>query len=315
MSGPHRRRGAPDGASLVHARRVVGEHLEATPCQQVELDGVTFWLKLENEQPTGSFKVRGALAALSIDSDPVVACSAGNHGLGVAFAAEQLGIQACIVIPVTASTVKVTKLEAFGTELIRHGVDYDEAEEFALELSTKRGWRFVSPYNDPDVIAGQATLLHEFLDQVPSLDEVVVAVGGGGLLSGSLLSSRQGTCQVVGAQVATNAAFAHLLSGGRLDKAVLEPTVADGVAGGLEEDSITLDLVKEFAPPIDLIEEAEIRSTMRSLFDQLGLKVEGSAALAVAAAQKRAVAGAKVGAVVSGGNIAAAVFASVLGDP
>lgn len=312
MSEPRRRRGVPDEAALANARRVVAERLDTTPCRLVELDGLALWLKLENQQPTGSFKVRGALAALSIDSEPVVACSAGNHGLGVAFAAKQLGIHASIVIPETASAAKVEKLGHFDVELLRQGNDYDEAEAFALALAEERDWRFVSPYNDPDVIAGQATLVTELLAQQGDLDEVIVSVGGGGLLAGSLLAVQGSAVSVRGAQVTTNAAFEHLLGGGRLRDVLLEPTIADGVAGGLEEDSVTLDLVRELGTSLDHIDEAEIRSTMKELFDQLGMKVEGSAALAVAAAQKRARTGAKVCAVVSGGNIADAVFASIL---
>ena len=150
-------------------------------------------LKLETLQPTGSFKVRGALvavaAAVAEDPDrPVVTASAGNHGLGVAFAAQGSGLRAVVVIPENASEAKRAALERFDVEIVRHGMTYDEAEAHALALAAG-GARFISAYNDPDVIAGQGTIALELFDQVPGLTTIIAPVGGGGLVAGLALAA------------------------------------------------------------------------------------------------------------------------------
>src|SRR5204863_2921806 len=160
-------------------------HLAPTPL--VESDG--FGLKLESLQPTGSFKVRGAVAALTAldPSDPVVTASAGNHGLALAWAAERLGFDATVVVAETASPAKIAGLRRFPAALVVHGADYDEAERHALSLPG----RYVSPYNDPDVIAGAGTIASE----LSAAETIVVPIGGGGLASGIALA---GGARVVG---------------------------------------------------------------------------------------------------------------------
>ena len=163
-------------------------HLAATPVVPAPRLGRDVWLKLETLQPTGSFKVRGALvavtAALARDRRaPIVTASAGNHGLGIAFAADRLGATATVVVPTNASEAKQEAIERFAVELVRHGTSYDEAEAHALALADA-GAVYVSPYNDPDVIAGQGTIAIELLEQVPGLTTIVTPIGGGGLASG-----------------------------------------------------------------------------------------------------------------------------------
>ena len=177
----------PGPADLAAAREVVNRELLVTPVVPVSgLEDVV--VKLETLQPTGSFKVRGAVAAIAgvVRRDPgrpVVAASAGNHALGVAFAARRFGVDATVVVPATASPVKLAALEHFPVRLVRHGSTYEEAESHALDMADD-GAHFISPYNDPDVIAGQATVGVELIEQVPELSTVVVPVGGGGLAAG-----------------------------------------------------------------------------------------------------------------------------------
>ena len=175
------------------AGEIIARHLPTTPVLASPLLGPNVILKLETLQPTGSFKVRGALAALAAarhadPQRPVVTASAGNHGLGVAFAAQTFEMRAIIVVPENASPAKQKALEGFDVDIIRHGLSYDEAESHALHLA-EAGARFVSAYNDPDVISGQGTIALELFDQVPDLTTIVVPVGGGGLLAGVALAA------------------------------------------------------------------------------------------------------------------------------
>jgi threonine dehydratase len=276
----------------------------------VRIDGTELMVKLETTQPTGSFKVRGALVALAAaaEEEAVVACSAGNHGLGMAWAAQQLGRDACVVVPRSAASVKVRKLRELGVELIAEGADYDEAEAAALQLAEERSARFISPYDDTEVIAGQSTLLAELLDQVEGSAEVVVAVGGGGLLAGSLLAAKGTELVPVGAQVEQNAAFTRLLGGGSVGPGDLLPTIADGIAGGIEEDAASIALARTEGVDIDLVSEAELHTAMAACWRDLGIAIEGSAAVALAVSLQRARRGRRIVCVLSGGNVDPELF-------
>src|SRR6266545_2798895 len=185
----------PTEADLERARVVVAAHLRPTPVVELELpDGRgTVLAKLECLQPTGSFKVRGALAALAAGGQGgqggarVVTASAGNHGLGVVLAARRLGVPATVVVPTTASPAKLAALRRLGARLVEHGGGYEQAERHALRLAAEGGAAFLSAYNDPQVIAGQATWAYELPGQVERETTLVVPVGGGGLLAGTVL--------------------------------------------------------------------------------------------------------------------------------
>lgn len=279
----------PTDGHLAAARHLVLAHLAVTEVADVEVEGGVHSLKLEGTQPTGSFKVRGALAALGHlqaqhASAHVVTCSAGNHGLGVAWAAPRVGVGATVVIPVSASPAKVAKLEASGIDLRLIGATYDEAEAAALELADREHATFLSPYNDQLVVAGQATVMAEVLGQRPDVDRVIVPVGGGGLLAGTLLAAPEGV-QVVGVSVAHNQAFATLLAGGDLSKLDLRPTVADGLAGGIEADTMTLEVARVRSDSLTMVavDEDEILHAMAAAW-RGGHVIEGSAAAALAVA-------------------------------
>ena len=302
----------PTREHLAAARRLITDHLEPTPLVERRIAGRRFFLKLETDQPTGSFKVRGALAALGADPDrrAVVTCSAGNHGLGIARAANQLGIRACVVVPATASPAKVAKLRSFDIELLEVGENYDEAERYALDLAAARGLRYVSPYNDSFVIAGQATVANEVLEQCPDVAHLFVAIGGGGLAAGCALSLSGTGVELHGAQVEHNAAFTSLFLGER--PGGLEPTIADGIAGGIEADAVTLSILQDAAFDLTLVSEESTKLAMQTLFNDAGLRVEGSAAVAFAAALDRQELSGPVCVVLSGSNITDELFDEVV---
>ncbi|MFD2396230.1 threonine/serine dehydratase [Prauserella oleivorans] len=272
-------------------------------------------LKLETFQPTGSFKVRGALSALAAvgPSDEVVTASAGNHGLGVAFAATRLGRRATVVVPGTASPAKVAALRAFDIELVQTGTSYAEAEAHALELAA-RGARFVSPYNDPDVVAGQATIGYELAEQTRGPLTVVCGVGGGGLASGlGLWAAERTDVRLVGVEADAAPSMAAAVRAGRQVPVEVGPTIADGIAANLEAGSVTIDLVAKHVDELVAVSEAELHAAVRYLAGERGVVAEGAGAAAAAAVLSGKVsAEGTVVAVVSGRNIALDVLARLL---
>ena len=278
----------PTADDVVAARGVVSRHLPPTPIVRSPALGPDVVLKLETMQPTGSFKVRGALVAvakaLARDREtPLVTASAGNHGLGVAFAATAYGARATVVVPENASAAKVAALSRFDVTLVAKGTSYDEAEAHALTLA-EQGSAFVSPYNDPDTIAGQGTVALELFDQVPDVRTIVVPIGGGGLISGvGLAATLRPGVRVVGVQAAASPAILAALEDGGATPIVVQPTLADGLAGNIEAGSVTIDLVRRYVADIVTVTEDEIGDAIRFLAREHGLIVEGSGAVGVAA--------------------------------
>ena len=274
----------PTVEDVVAARRIIGAHLDTTPVVRSGPLGDDVVLKLETLQPTGSFKVRGGLVAVARAHDePIVTASAGNHGLGVAYAAGVYGADATIVVPTTASPVKRAALEQFPITLVATGTSYDEAEAHAIELSAT-GARFVSPYNDPDTIAGQGTIGFELFEQVPGVRTIIAPIGGGGLISGiGLATSSQASAgvRVIGVQTDASPAMRAALQG--TTSIAVQPTLADGLAGNLEAGTITIDLVRRYVSEIVTVTEDEIADAIFFLHEHHGLVVEGSGAVGVAA--------------------------------
>lgn len=284
--------------------------VKRTPLLQAGLLG----LKCENQQPTGSFKVRGALNKI-LGASPrelapgVVAASAGNHGLGVAFACKLRGTKATIVVPKDAVSAKVAGIMALGAEIVRAHGGYAEAENQGRELAAAREAYWVSPYNDPEVIAGQGTLGLELFDQLKAIlgtpsGEVFVPVSGGGLISGIgiALKALAPEVRVVGVQAQASPFMYVHFNRGDVAQVHEEPTIADGLAGAVEAGSITLGLVRAVVDDIQLVDEESIRGAVKWVRRTIGAWVEPSAAAAVAAAlngdegRQRVV-------VISGGNI------------
>lgn len=283
--------------------------------------GLDLWLKLETAQHAGSFKFRGALNRLLTLPDAgringVVTCSAGNHGLGIAMAARITGIRATIVVPENVSRAKLAGLRREQAETIVAGADYDAAETYARELALARGRTYVSPYNDPAVIAGAGTIGLEILRQLPDCGTVVVPVGGGGLAAGVGLAVKSiaSSIRVVGVQAAASPAMHAAVRAGHQVAVTNEPTLADGLAGNVESGSITFPLVRDLLDDLLLASEPEIAAAMRAFVDTHQLIVEGAGAVGLAAARAGQLAGAPgpVVLVVSGRNVATAVLARVL---
>ena len=288
-----------------------------------ELTGARIGLKLECYQPTGSFKVRGALAAIAqLDNAArargVVTASAGNHGLGVAYAASRAGVRATVVTPDEASPAKLSALRRFPIELLRGGSSYDTAERRAREIEQETGATFVSPYNDPWVIAGQGTIGQELLEDEPELDVVLVPVGGGGLLSGigAWIKSHRPATRIIGVQSVASPAMHRAVNLGRLIEIEVLPTLADGLAANIEVGSRTFDIVQTVIDDFVLVSEDEIADTVRLAFHDLHLALEGSAVVGIAALLHDRIPNLEdkqVGVVITGRNIAAERLCELLG--
>jgi threonine dehydratase len=290
-----------------------------TPCPHSqtlsELSGSTVHLKLENLQMTGSFKERGAANLLLQLDDAerrrgVVAASAGNHGLAVAFHAARLGIPTTIVMPTYAPLIKVTSARRYGAEVILHGANYDEAYERAREVEQASGAVFVHPFDDARVVAGQGTLGLELLAQVDGLEAVVVPVGGGGLIAGVASAV---DCRVVGVEPERAASLTAGLEAG--EPVRIEPSsIADGLNAPFTGVG-TLAVCRELVDEVVLVTEDEIAEGMRFLYTRAKLACEPAGAAAVAALLAGKIEfeqGLPVVAVVSGGNADPKVAAGIL---
>ncbi len=273
-------------------------------------------LKLETCQPTGSFKVRGAIAAIAALSPEqrAVTASAGNHGLGIAWASTRLGRTATVVVPENSSPAKVGALRGFPIELVEHGDDYEAAERYALELGAADEATFISPYNDTQAIAGQSTIGRELDAQAPGELTVVAPVGGGGLLSGlSLWARARGGVHLAGVESSESRGVSAAVAAGGVVRVPVGDTIADGLAGNLEPGSITPGLLS--AAELVAVDDDELRDAMRWLFARHGVVAEGSGAAGVAAVLggKVEISGQLV-VIVTGRNITAERYARILQD-
>ena len=294
---------------------VVRTPLERSPGLS-ELCNTEVWLKFECFQSTGSFKLRGALNALLLlgpDQREVVTASAGNHGLGVARAAQLLGKHATVVVPETASQAKVDALRASGAQLVLHGATYDDAEQEGIRLARAEKLPFISAYNDPAVVAGGGTLALEVFEDLPEVGAFVVPAGGGGLIGGIGVAAHglNPGAAVYGVQSVASPALHDALARGELVSVDVRPSLADGLAGNVEPGSITFGLLREHVCEVALVSEEEIAEAMRWLLVHERVVVEGSAAVGVAALLQQRIVLAHAGpvaVVLSGRNVAAAVL-------
>lgn len=276
-------------------------------------------LKLECLQLTGSFKLRGAMSKLSSLSDNerargVLTVSAGNHGLGVAHCCEVLGLDGTIVVPESASRTKVEAIRRYPVTLLERGASYDEAERLAREMERETGPTFVSPYNDPEVIAGQGTIGLEILEDAPNVEAVIVPVGGGGLLAGVAIAIKalDPRVKVYGAEPANSPTMTAALAAGRIVEIEEEPTIADGCAGNIEPGSITFSMIQGSIDGIILVTEKAIRKAIADVAREDHLIIEGSAAVSIAALEDERLAGLNTAAVVSGRNLTLDQFVEVI---
>jgi len=312
-----------DLADIRRAADIIRGHVLETPCvfsrTLSEITGAEVHLKFENLQFTASFKERGACHRLSQLSPEerrrgVVAMSAGNHAQGVAYHGQRLGIPVVIVMPRHTPAVKVERTRGFGAEVVTAGDTLEEARDHADALDRERGLTFVHPYDDPAVIAGQGTLGLEMLEAVPSLDTLVISIGGGGLIGGVAAAARalRPSLEVVGVQARRFPAMYNALKGASLPQG--ESTLADGMAVG-RPGTITRELAAKWVSDVVLVDEGHLEQAIVMLLEVEKTLVEGAGAAGLAAllAEPARFRGRRVGLILCGGNIDPLLLSSIIG--
>ena len=282
--------------------------------------GAEIYLKTENLQITGSFKVRGAYYKMSKLSKEekargVVACSAGNHAQGVALAAKENGIKAVICLPDGAPISKVEATKSYGAEVCLVKGVYDDAYQKALELRDEQGYTFLHPFDDEDVIAGQGTIALEILEQLHDVDAIIVPIGGGGLISGIAYTVKTlaPSVKVYGVQAAGAPSMANSIADHKIEELSSVSTIADGIAVK-RPGTLTYELVEKYVDEVVTVTDDEISAVILALMEQQKLVTEGAGAVAVAAAMfgKLDLQGKKVVCVLSGGNIDVTILSRVI---
>jgi threonine dehydratase len=275
------------------AEKRIRPYIRETPVEPSpflnRLGNAQVFLKLENFQITGSFKLRGAInKLLSLPEKErrkgVVTASSGNHGTAFAHSLKTLGCRGTIYLPRYASEAKIQALRYYDVELKFHGDDCLETEQFARCSAEKNNQIFVSPYNDWKIIGGQATVAVELARQIKKIDTVLVPVGGGGLISGiaGYLKSLDRNIEIVGCQPENSAVMHESIKAGKIVQMESKPTLSDGTAGGIEEGSITFDICKERVDDFILVTEKEIKKGLKLIIEKHSMLIEGSAVLSVA---------------------------------
>ena len=277
-----------------------------------DLAGCDVWLKLENLQRTGSFKLRGAynkVASLTTEEREkgVIAASAGNHAQGVALAASVYGCQSTICMPKHAPLTKVAATRGYGANVVLHGDFFDEAAAKAVELTKEHGYTFVHPFNDPLVIAGQGTIALEIIEQLPDVDVIVAPIGGGGLISGLAVAAKNVNpkIKVIGVQTENMPSMKESIDQGHILTVNGKASLADGITVKTPGD-VTYKLCKKYVDDIVTVDETEIAGAILWLIERVKTVSEGAGAVPVAALMNGKISGIrnkKVAALVSGGNI------------
>lgn len=303
---------------IMAAQRRIKPYFNPTPLEAAPDLGPDVYLKLEHVNPTHSFKVRGAFnAMLSLDEAAqargIVTASSGNHAQALAYGASLFGLGAKIVMPTHTPQRKVNGTRRFGAEVVLHGDYYDYAEEHARQLEQTEGRTFVSPYNDPLIVAGAGTCGLEIIQQNPAIERVLVPVGGGGLIAGISTAMRaiNPAIEIIGVNVLASPAMHNALHGTDLPQ--IPETLAEALSGEIE-GTLTIDLCRQNVDRIVLVDEAETAEAMRWLLHQQGWLIEGGAAVGVAAilSGKVPADGKATAVVLTGSNIDAATLEQVL---
>lgn len=284
-------------------------------------DKCDLYLKTENLQVTGSFKVRGAYYKISRLSEEekshgVIACSAGNHAQGVALAATHSGIKSVICLPEGAPISKVEATKKYGAEVCMVKGVYDDAYNKAIELRDEKGYTFIHPFDDPDVIAGQGTIGLEIMEQLPDADVVIVPVGGGGLIAGVayLIKHLRPSCRVYGVQAMGAPSMVNSIRDGKIETLGKVDTIADGIKVKTPGD-LTYELCQKYVDGVVTVSDDEVAAAILALMEQQKIVAEGAGAVPVAAVMFDRIpdiAGKKVCCVVSGGNIDVTILSRVI---
>jgi threonine dehydratase len=303
-----------DPADVVSAAQRIRGHIKRTPLVRndalSDIIGGDVYLKLESEQTTGSFKLRGAINVLAtlppdVRARGVVASSAGNHGLGVAYASKQFGVSATIFVPSDAPKVKRDGIASLGAALDTSQPHYDAAMDAAKAFAAERGATYINPCLGEVLLAGQGTIAVEILEELPSLASLVVNVGGGGLLGGcgSYLRREAPAVKIIGAQSENTAAMSRSIAAGHVVEIENLPTLADGLAGQIDEAA--LDIGRHALDDIVTLTEAEVGETIAWLWQTQRVRAEGAGAVGAGAVRLGRIERLRTPAVVviSGGNI------------
>lgn len=312
---------------VLRARRRIAPYVRRTPLTASpwvsEAAGAETFLKLESLQASNSFKSRGAfnavIALLERGHDvsrQLVTASAGNHGRALAAAAEAFRLPLIVFTPRGAPEAKLSAIRRHGADLRPIGRDYDDAERIAKAFAKETGAAFVSPYSDPDVIAGAATIALELIEDLPDLETVVVPIGGGGLIGGvgAAIKLISKAIRVVGVEAEQSHAFLTSIRAGRLVEIVPGETIADGLGGNPDPETITFELVQKFVDEIVLVSEDDLEKAIVGLVEHEHVIAEGAGAAATAAivAGRAGVAGRRVATIVTGANIDRARLARLI---
>lgn len=312
-------------AHVVLAANRISSFIRETPLDYSpyfsELTGAKVYLKLENLQLTGSFKLRGAFNKLLTLSEEAraaggVAASSGNHGAAIAYAMTELGVSGTIFVPEQTSSTKVDAIKRAGGDVRFFGTDGLDTETHAREYAEQNGMVYLSPYNDADVIAGQGTCGVEIAKQLSEVDAVFIAVGGGGLISGvgGFLKSVYPAVSVVACQPAASAVMTESVKAGKILDLPSDPTLSDGTAGGIEADAITFDICRDITDEYVLVSEEQIAEAMRGFLDAHHMLPEGAAGVAIAGllASGGKYEGKNVVVIICGGNISRETLKKVI---
>ncbi len=311
--------------AIQEAHSIIGDFVKRTPLVHSEYlsdycKGEVY-LKMENQQHTSSFKIRGALNRMSELSPEekergVVTASSGNHAQAVALASQKLGIHATIVVPEHVSKAKLSKIQKFDVEVVLEG-GFDDVEARAREIASSQEKTYISPYNDLAVVAGQGTIGIEVIEELEHFDSIIVPVGGGGLIAGIAVAvkSLKPEVQVIGVQTPGSRTMYESWLQGEIVRIEEGETLAEAFLGGVEENSVTLDMIMEYVDEIVLVQEETVEEAIRLLWDQEGQIIEGAAGTSLGPLLEtpQRFAGKTVVAIVSGGNIERSLFERIIG--
>ncbi len=278
---------------VIEAEQRIRQYIRETPLEfspyLSQIGNCQVYLKLENIQLTGSFKLRGAMNKyLSLRNEMInkgiITASSGNHGAAVAYLLNKFGGSGTIYLPENSSPVKIELLRLYGANLEFYGDDCIKSELMAKETALKNDQVFISPYNDLKIIGGQGTIGIELSRQIDRMDAVLVPVGGGGLISGiaGYLKSVNPDIEIIGCQPQNSAVMYESIKAGRILEMESKPTISDGTAGGIEPGSITFDICNQYVDNYLLVTEDEIKAAIRLTIEKHFLLIEGAAALSVA---------------------------------
>ena len=283
-----------------------------------EVSGAKVYLKPENMQHTGAYKIRGAYYKISTLTEEerkkgLITASAGNHAQGVAFAAKQFGCKAVIVMPTVTPLIKVNRTKSYGAEVVLYGDVYDDAYEYACQLAEKEGYTFVHPFNDLDVATGQGTIAMEIVQELPTVDYILVPIGGGGLISGvsTLAKMLNPKIKVIGVEPAEAASMTAAVQAGEVTELDSANTIADGTAVKAV-GSLVLPYVQKNVDDILLVEDDELIGAFLDMVENHKMIVENSGLLSVAALKQLDCKGKKVVCILSGGNMDVITMSSIV---